>query len=533
MSALSLKNKLKALNYPAVFSDDSRELIERLLNDLIRCSEAYQQLKRDSAKPAPAKLEDKTFEHHIKLLQKENNELHSKLILSEEKSLEAEMNIKKLLQEKKELSGLLKFMENGGKTVDDKNGGDQAVTISRRLTQDQENLHPENSAKVERLEAMNEHLKKEINRLRNLYEGQIKPEVIEAQTLQLAKEEQRAREEANLSQMNYLVKRNEELEQIVRSFQNSRVPALIKEVDNLKEQLRQQTEKGDQLQTLLDKSEGQIMDLMEQVREQAKQSSQLQSPSYLNKMLEDLQKKLTEKSEEVTVREKELIGLRRALSDIEANLVAASKEADTSKAAFQVQRKQIEELEKRLQEQAISILEKENETQSFSHQIKFFEDRIASLNKNLNDQEDFVGELRSSEGKLRSDNQSVSLELRKTQFDLEQARAILTQKQELEQRLKNRISALETDVKRRDLEVSSNSHERIVTQGLQKRVDQLEQSLAAKEEEIRAMNETISKSEIDSIDKDEKVRALSQQLRDLEMQLKLSESDREKLQNSA
>lgn len=533
MSALSLKNKLKALNYPTVFSDDSRELIERLLNDLIRCSEAYQQLKRDASKPSPAKLEDRSLEHHIKLLQKENNELHSKLISAEEKNLEAEMNIKKLLQEKKELSGLVKFMENGGKTLDDKNGGEQTVTISKRLTQDQENLKPENRAKIDQLEVMNEHLKKEINRLRNLYEGQIKPEVIEAQSLHLAKEEQRAREEANTSQMNYLIKRNEELEQVVKAFQNSKVPALIKEVDTLKDQLRQQTEKSIELQTLIDKSEDKILDLMDHIKEQAKQSSQLQSPSYLNKMLEDLQKKLIEKSEEVTAKEKELIGLRKVLSDSEVNLVVITKEADNSKAAFQVQRKQIEELEKKLQELTISILEKEGDAQSFAHQIKFFESRITDLNKDLKEQEALVNEFRSSEGKLRNDNQSIALELRKAQFDLEQAKTILTQKQELEQRLKNRILALETDINRKDLEVSSTSQERIVTQGLQRRVEQLEQSLAVKEEEIRKMNDSISRKDIDSIDREQLIQNLGQKIRDLEIQLKLSESEQKKVQNAA
>ena len=70
MSVSILKKKLKTLNYPTDFSDDSYELIERLLGDLMQTSKLYQQLKCESSKqPLVQRPDDRTLQNHIQLLQ--------------------------------------------------------------------------------------------------------------------------------------------------------------------------------------------------------------------------------------------------------------------------------------------------------------------------------------------------------------------------------------------------------------------------------------------------------------------------------
>ena len=87
---LLLKKRLDALHYCQPLSIDSAALVDRLLNDLIKTTEGYQNLKKQLDEnntnliKAESGLEPLKKENH-KLI-KENNELHSAMIKVKEEA---------------------------------------------------------------------------------------------------------------------------------------------------------------------------------------------------------------------------------------------------------------------------------------------------------------------------------------------------------------------------------------------------------------------------------------------------------------
>jgi chromosome segregation ATPase len=526
MSTVNLKKKLKALNYPAEFSDDSADLVDRLLGDLIRASEAYQLLKRESSKQSSiAKPDDKTLQNHIQVLQRENNELHTKLISTEEKLLVYDVTSKKLTQENKELSGLLKFMQKGGKINNNENSIDEINTVHKKTLRDPESTNTENISKIDSLEKVNESLKAEITRLRNMYEGQFKYDNIEAQGRNLAKEQQKEKDEAFTSQMNFLVQRNEELEQMVKGFQNSKLPQLSKELDRVKESLNNEIEQKKELQKIIDKTEQQL----KLANEQAGQIYQSQTPGYLNKIADDLQSKLADKNDEILIKDKELTRIRKSFQENEQRLDVLQRQANDANSAFEIQKKQFEDLEKTSHDKMILISEKDFELQTLNYKMKFFENQIDDLNKKNEENEQKVNNLSVNNGSLKNEMQNISLSLRKATFDLEQSRLIINQKLEMEQKLMEKISNLELELKRQESISGNKDNARYLSQSQEKRIENLEANLTFKEEEIRNLNSLINKKEIEIFEKDHKMTSSEQMLNEKSMQLKIFENERDQL----
>ena len=86
----ALKKKLDALHYTQPFGLDSAHLVERLFSDLIKVTEAFQDLKRtnESLMATSSKAEQalKPLQAEISMLSKENNALHYEMIKVKENS---------------------------------------------------------------------------------------------------------------------------------------------------------------------------------------------------------------------------------------------------------------------------------------------------------------------------------------------------------------------------------------------------------------------------------------------------------------
>ena len=93
--------------------EDSVSLVNKLLNDLVKASEAYQIQKRQMEILSRDKLNSSLdiSKNDLKsanmLLEKENNEIHEKLINQDALISKLEVEVKKLELEKKEITCLL------------------------------------------------------------------------------------------------------------------------------------------------------------------------------------------------------------------------------------------------------------------------------------------------------------------------------------------------------------------------------------------------------------------------------------------
>lgn len=218
---------MKALNYKEPFDDHSAPLINKLLNDLLKASEAYQVQKKQLELVSKNKMESQIdlSVNDLKkvnvLLEKENNEVHSRLIKQEQLIASLEVQVKKLEIEKEEMQRILKF-QNGGKEVLDEN------------TVDNKSL----SAKINKeMEKQNLALREEVNRLRLKYENEFSSSSVQLTKVALFNEEMKQKEQFYLNQIDFLQKKGEKQEKEIESFQKSKIPELNESNKKLKRQL--------------------------------------------------------------------------------------------------------------------------------------------------------------------------------------------------------------------------------------------------------------------------------------------------------
>lgn len=202
----SLRKRLKALNYPSNFSEDSAPLIDRLLGDLIKASEAYQSAKKSSSEKPSESFAESDLKKIIKSLERENNEVHSVLIAKEAIIAEQLLLVRKLQLEAKSSSDVA--------------GSGKSAQFSEF-----ESMRQEAKAAFESEIAS---LKVEILRLRKLCEGSSGSLVV--RHAKVEEENKRANSDILHSQLEYLSKVNEQLK-VDLAKANAKLPQLKKDLD--------------------------------------------------------------------------------------------------------------------------------------------------------------------------------------------------------------------------------------------------------------------------------------------------------------
>lgn len=497
MSNLLLKKKLKALNYPTDFGDDSAPTIERLLTDLIKASEAYQMLKRENTKTGDLpKQSEKTLQNHIILLEKENNELHSRLIKIEETNSSMNVLIMKLEAENKELSTLNKFLQTGGKKNEngkaqpDQSTNDQFmfqpnadVTITKSFAKNLE-------SKIEILEKTNISLKNEVSRLRSMYEGTLNMDSIQQQGQHVLKEQQKAKEEAFLSQMDYLTKKNEEMTLQLNSYKNSHLPQLSKELAEYKSLFKEERERTKNLEHLLEMSKAKENNLQQKVDEQMDVISQNANASYHQRISKELQENVKRLNTDIFEKDKKVLAGLKKIEELEIEKKNMLEQNLKIQEEFKNDFISRENESVKIQEMALKLSEREFDVQSLNYRLETASNQLECRNDEIKINQTKIDELNAKCNELNSQIQQLDFELRRVKFDLEQSKRIIVQKAEVEQKLKEKITQIEFEFKNKESVNSKLMQEEFLKRTQFDKALLIESELSLKEKEIeRLLNE--------------------------------------------
>lgn len=497
---LTVKKKLKALNYNGFFTEESTGIIDRLLQDLIKASEAYQLVKKqlcESEKQKPSlktmNLTEIQLQTAITTLQKENNELHEQLLNKEELINKLELRVKRETSKTDEITKTIELYQKSGKGVD----------MTPMLNRNSEEAKiDELKERLKFLEGHVEDYKAETRRLRYRYEGSFNEAAIhrdnELDTINRIKE----KEEYYTNQLSFVTKQNDNLTREIESYKTMKLPELTGQLRALKSKNEECVEQINRLKDALAGSEAKLRTAVDEVKEKTTQGAN----SYYIRTIEDYSSKVKAKNDEYAVLAREKEQADYELKEMNAKAASIELELIKQIQLYNDQTNKSSELDEKLSKIMADKKELEIGIAGLEHKVGTLEtDKTRLTNDYKKLQADFEM-LVTIESNSRTLIESNKLDIAKRDLEISRLTSSIGQ-------LQASVGKLHTDIdsKERELQLyrEKSSEGTITTFKLHSLTDELEslrQSHKVAIEELERHKEEIAKFSHTNLDLKQKVK---------------------------